>query len=199
LDQKKKELEEMIKNYPENKLKYVAAEKILGKNIKDKYDKLNEAIELIERRYDLCMLSLDRNSDFVIRKVKSEDLNQVRKIYSKVWIDENTGKTQDEEVRYFSNKVSESINKTEGDEQYLVLEKDNEILGIIGFRKPHSKFGPFIKTSKPIELYALYVLNKKRGVGSALTNKLIEIGKNNRYTEIVIFSASRWKNSWSFY
>ena len=73
IEQKKKELEEMVKNWPKEKLQEIAKGKVLGElkkdedikklidtaeSLKDKYDKLNKTIEMLEKRYDLCILSL---------------------------------------------------------------------------------------------------------------------------------------------
>jgi HAD superfamily hydrolase (TIGR01509 family) len=73
IEQKKKELEDAIRGWPEEKLKAMARGVImkeLKKNedvkgaieefesAKKKYDDLKKAIELLERRYDLCMLKL---------------------------------------------------------------------------------------------------------------------------------------------
>lgn len=69
LEQRKKELEAMIKNWPQDKLKQIAEEKVteqLEKNeetkklleIKAKYDQLNKTIEMLQKKYDLCMLEL---------------------------------------------------------------------------------------------------------------------------------------------
>lgn len=73
LDQKKKELEDMVRGWPEEKLKAMAQEKVLEKfekdedfktvldateSIKNKYDRLTSTIELLQKRFDLCMLSL---------------------------------------------------------------------------------------------------------------------------------------------
>ncbi|MDO8496259.1 MAG: hypothetical protein Q7S43_03245 [bacterium] len=73
LEQKKKELEGMIKNWPEEKLKSMAQEKIVGElkkdedakkiietfeNLKAKHDQLKKTIEALQKKYDLCMLEL---------------------------------------------------------------------------------------------------------------------------------------------
>ncbi|MDO8510019.1 MAG: hypothetical protein Q7S15_00105 [bacterium] len=73
LEQKKKELEEMIGNWPEAKIKEITkgqAIKVLKQNkkagevveitaeVKDKCDKLQKTIEVLQKRYDLCMLSI---------------------------------------------------------------------------------------------------------------------------------------------
>lgn len=73
LEQKKKELEEVVKNWPAEKIKGMAQDKILGElkkdedakkiiatseNLKAKYDQLNKTIEMLQKKYDLCMLEL---------------------------------------------------------------------------------------------------------------------------------------------
>ncbi len=73
LEQKKKELEETVKGWPEEKLKSIAQEKVIGElkknedarelieiaeDLKSKYDKLQSTIEMLQKKYDLCMLSL---------------------------------------------------------------------------------------------------------------------------------------------
>lgn len=73
LEQKKKELEVMIKNWPEEKLKSVTQEKISGElkkdedikkvietaeSLKAKHDQLKKTIETLQKKYDLCVLEL---------------------------------------------------------------------------------------------------------------------------------------------
>lgn len=69
LEQKEKELEDMIKNWPADKLKQVAENKIteqLEKNeetkklleIKKKYNETKKTIEMLQKKYDLCMLEI---------------------------------------------------------------------------------------------------------------------------------------------
>lgn len=73
LEQKKKELEEFVRNWPEEKIKSLAQQKIIGElkknddakkiietaeSLKAKHDKLKETIEMLQKRYDLCVLEL---------------------------------------------------------------------------------------------------------------------------------------------
>lgn len=73
LEQKKKELEDMLRGWPEEKVKAMAKGVIMKELKKDEdvkkaieefegakknYDDLKKAIELLERKYDLCMLKL---------------------------------------------------------------------------------------------------------------------------------------------
>ncbi|MBU6501000.1 MAG: hypothetical protein KGJ89_02640 [Patescibacteria group bacterium] len=78
LDQKKKELQEMVRNLPRDKAQEMATDKILeglkeneninkivefSEDMKDKYDKLHETVEMLQKRYDLCTLSLPENGE----------------------------------------------------------------------------------------------------------------------------------------
>ena len=71
LEQKKKELEESLRNWPEEKIKSLAQGKVIGElkknedakkvietaeSLKAKHDKLKKTIELLEKRYNLCIL-----------------------------------------------------------------------------------------------------------------------------------------------
>lgn len=69
LEQKKKEVEEMIKNWPQDKIKSIIEGKVveqLEKNeetrkilaIKEKYDKAQKIIEMLQKKYDLCKLEV---------------------------------------------------------------------------------------------------------------------------------------------
>ena len=74
LEQKKQELKEMIKNWPQDKLKEIVEGAIVSEmdkseetrkllDIKKKYDKANEVIEMLQKKYDLCMLELPPKGD----------------------------------------------------------------------------------------------------------------------------------------
>jgi len=78
LDQKKKELENMMRGWPEEKIKAMAQEKALEalkqndtaketieaiESAKAKYDKLQTTIDILEKRLDLCMLSIQEKGE----------------------------------------------------------------------------------------------------------------------------------------
>ena len=80
LEQKKKELQEAVQNWPQDKLKAITEVKAIEflskdeiakegiekfQQVKAKYDKIKGMIEMLEKRYDLCMLSLpDKNASY---------------------------------------------------------------------------------------------------------------------------------------
>ena len=82
LQQKKKELEDMIRDWPKEKVEEMAKNKVLKELKKDenfkealeikegveaKYNKLKDTIELLQKKYDLCILELPlRKKDKVI-------------------------------------------------------------------------------------------------------------------------------------
>jgi len=139
-----------------------------------------------------------------IRDVKVSDLDFVKKIYSVHWTNAN-GNSDLNEVEYALGLVRDSINKT-GDsikfnEHYIVADIDGEVVGVLGYKKLFAKFLHFAKTSKPIELSNLFVAADKikTGVGRTLVGELIKRAKDDGYSELVVRSANRWKNSWQFY
>jgi hypothetical protein len=126
LEQKKRELEEMIKNYPKDKLKEIVEGKIteqLEKNedtkkilsIKKKYDKTKSTIELLQKKYDLCMLSLPKAGELYQGTVVENSLEN-KEVLKKIKITKNYNQEDwmlhDVEV---SNKEIEELNKALAD------------------------------------------------------------------------------------
>ncbi|KKT28563.1 MAG: hypothetical protein UW43_C0001G0039 [Candidatus Yanofskybacteria bacterium GW2011_GWA1_44_21] len=138
-----------------------------------------------------------------IRNVKKEDITEIRNIYSKSYIDEESGRPKDEDVDYFTKKVEDYVDQTKeslgSDYYYLVAENNTKVIGVIGTRKPHVRLLPLAKTDNSVELYSLFVLEKNLGVGKSLVNKIIEICRQKGYSEMMVLSANRWKESWPFY
>ena len=77
LEQKKRELEDMVKNWPKDKVKAVMEDKITEQlekdedtkkilKIREKYNKTQKTIETLQKKYDLCMLSLSNIKSSVI-------------------------------------------------------------------------------------------------------------------------------------
>lgn len=102
--------------------------------------------------------------------------------------------------------VENSINHT-GDsvkfnEHFIVAEDESgEVVGILGYKKLFHEFSHFATTGRPVDIHDLFVakINFKTGVGQTLVDAFLEICKKENYSEIVIRSADRWKNSWGFY
>jgi hypothetical protein len=101
LEVKKKELEEMLKSWPKDKLAGIAKEgslKVVGKNeplrkavnvslaMKERYDKLNEDIEMLQKRYDLCLLSLPTLDKAVFTGTIVENILKDKKVLNKIQI-----------------------------------------------------------------------------------------------------------------
>lgn len=133
-----------------------------------------------------------------ISPIAIDDLNLVSNLLKSYLQDEN-------EVYYFVNIIKETINGTVAgtSEKYVAAKDvDNEVVGILGYRNTIKKFLPFTSTPNSIEIYALFVDkdNLKKGIGKNLIEYLKDYAKNKGYSEILVRSAYRFKDSgWKFY
>lgn len=86
LRKKQKELVESAKNWPKDKLKAVLKEKALGlltdeqkkmlkqaEEAKEKFDKLKADVELLQNKFDLCMLKLPSKNELIFKKAEATD------------------------------------------------------------------------------------------------------------------------------
>ena len=137
-----------------------------------------------------------------VRTLKEEDLTQLKPILD-IWIkDRETGQRLPDEVEEDLQLMRESINGG-NDRNYLVAEKNGKVIGMIGFKNPDKRMIPFSRTSNPTELVNAYVdpeLRKGRGVGKALVAKLEGDAGKKGFTEVILNSGPRYKDTgWGFY
>ncbi|KKR48105.1 MAG: hypothetical protein UU14_C0023G0005 [Candidatus Roizmanbacteria bacterium GW2011_GWB1_40_7] len=79
---------------------------------------------------------------------------------------------------------------------------DNLVVGIIGLSDPILKILDLAKTDKRVELKILYVDKnyQKRGVGTELIGFVENQAKKQRYLELLVRSAEKYKyTAWEFY
>lgn len=101
LEKKKKELEEFVKKWPEEKLKSMAQNKVLGElkkdesakviietaeSLKAKHDKLKKTIEMLQKQYNLCTLEFPSEGRQVYRGKVVENSLHDKKILEDVKI-----------------------------------------------------------------------------------------------------------------
>jgi L-amino acid N-acyltransferase YncA len=131
-----------------------------------------------------------------LREPKKEDLSAIKDLYARYY-------DTSEDVDHFVDRVRQSIDQDETaqatDLRYFVAEEEGCIVGIVGFRTLPSAIASFAESSKPGELYSLFVSTKKSGIGTALLQNTLEEMRLSGYTEVVVYSAERWKESWPFY
>lgn len=132
----------------------------------------------------------------IIRSAQEKDLIDIKEIYSLYYDNEK-------DLDHFISRVKEVLNKSDFAQQwdlhYFVAEINHRVVGLIGFRKPPKKLLQFSKTSKPVELYSLFVKEKSKGVGRPLLEEMTRQAKEYGYTEIVVYSSEKWSESWGFY
>lgn len=130
-----------------------------------------------------------------ISKPKTEDLDKIFEILLQ-W-------TEREEAEKYVKRIRNEINgTTEFNMSFWVIKKDEEVVGIGGLSDILPSIKSFQKTDSPCELKILYIDNKFRGqgFGKILLNFLEEKAKDNKYTELMIRSADRYKDTaYGFY
>lgn len=133
---------------------------------------------------------------FVVRDAEKTDREAIQHIFSLYW-------NKPEDLEHHLNRLDSFINKDkesiETTLHYLVVEAEEEILGVLGFRDAPQKLIEYSTTSKPMELYVLFMKQKGKGAGRVLVEKMIQIARALEYTEVIVFSSDVWKSSWGFY
>ncbi len=130
-----------------------------------------------------------------ITKPKIEDLDKIFAILLQ-WTDR-------EEAEKYVNRIKNEINGIkEFNMSFWVIKKDDEVAGVGGLSDILPSIKSFSKTENPCELKILYLDNKFRGqgFGKILLNSLEKKAKENKYTELMIRSAERYKDTaYGFY
>ena len=137
------------------------------------------------------------------RLLREGDIDQLKHILES-WIkDRETQEPLPKEVSGIMDEMQKSL-RGENDRTYLVAEAGSgEIVGTIGLKKPEARTRGFAKTQNPAELINAYVAVDQRrgkGVGRALVQGLEAEARRQEYTEIVLNSGPRYKDTgWGFY
>ncbi len=129
----------------------------------------------------------------IIREFKQGDQKAVEKIFALYWTDPEFLKELSDELQVF---IKMTLNKDLG---FFVSEENNEITGIVGFKKLADYLKLYTITNTPIELYVIAVKHKRKGIGEKLKMKLIEEVKKMGFNEILFFSPNSHNESWSFH
>lgn len=132
----------------------------------------------------------------IIRELYKEDKQPLEKIFSMYWTDDEFRKKLSRRLAQYLDKDSEALDSKF---EYLVAEKDGEVVGVISFRKCPEKMKKFTRTSNPAEAYVLAVKYKRKGIGGALFARALEKIKDSGYTETVFYSPESHNDSWVFH
>ncbi|MEA2112901.1 MAG: GNAT family N-acetyltransferase [Patescibacteria group bacterium] len=128
-----------------------------------------------------------------IREFKQSDQKAVEEIFALYWTDpEFLQELSDELLSFLKTGLTKDLG-------FFVSEENDEITGIVGFKKLADYFKPYTKTDNPIELYVIAVKNKWKGVGKKLKIKLIEEAEKMQFGEILFFSPNSHSESWNFH
>lgn len=121
----------------------------------------------------------------VIREFQENDKEKVEQIFALYW-------TDPEFLKELSGELGENG-------RFFVAEENNEIVGIVGFKKLADYLKPFTLTNNPVEFYVIASKYKKQGIGEKLKVRLIEEVQKAGFTEILLFSPNTHNESWPFH
>lgn len=121
-----------------------------------------------------------------IRDYSEKDKSAVQNIFTKYWTDEE-----------FLSELSKNVD--DGNMHFYVAEKDDEVVGVVGFREAPDYLRLYAETKTPAELYIVASKLQNEGIGSTLVQKVIEEAKNLFFTEIECYSPETHDSSWKFY
>ena len=117
----------------------------------------------------------------------------MEEIFSLYWTDPEFLKELSNELQSY---IKRAPNKDYG---FFVAEENNEILGIVGFKKLADYLKPYVLTNNPVEFYVIAVKYKRKGTGEKLKLKLIEEAQRSGFGEILLFSPNSHDESWDFH
>lgn len=133
--------------------------------------------------------------EYKINKPKIEDLDKIFETLIQ-WTE------KDEALKYIERIKNEINGMTEFGVSFWVIKKDDEVIGVGGLSDILPTVKNFSKSENPGELKILYSDNKFRGqgFGKIFLNFLEEKAKENKYTELMIRSAEKYKDTaYGFY
>ena len=129
----------------------------------------------------------------IIREFKQSDQKTVEEIFALYWTDPEFLEELSNELQSF---IKMPLSKDLG---FFVAEDNDEVVGIVGFKKLADYFKPYTKTNNPIELYVIAVKSKGKGIGKKLKIKFIEEVEKMGFGEILFFSPNSHDESWNFH
>ena len=137
-----------------------------------------------------------------VRAAKAEDATQLRLILEQSIRSSRTGLPMESEIESTLESIKASAEGL-GKRRYAVAEDAHgEVVGVMGLAEPDSVMRSFAETDKPIEIVNAYVARNQRGngVGRALVGHLEKLAASEGYTEVVVNSGPRYRESgWPFW
>lgn len=132
-----------------------------------------------------------------VRPMKIEDSESVKSMYDHYW------HYEPDFLAHIKNRLDSYFEQTQEmlatNFKYFVAEEEGDVVGVAGIRNVPVNMSDYIRLGKGIELYILASAIRNHGVGRALVNKVIEIGKELKNTELVLFSAESHQDAYGFY
>jgi ribosomal protein S18 acetylase RimI-like enzyme len=139
--------------------------------------------------------------NIIIQAFENDDFKEVMdmlKVFFKEFVDAEAVKLKASSI---VDSMQDSLNNQ--NKYYLTAKKNNRIIGIIGIQKQlDTAMHKLKQTDRPVEIKNFFIQKAERGIGigTMLVDKIKIQAKQSNYTEIILNSGPRYKNSgWGFY
>lgn len=138
-----------------------------------------------------------------IRPVGMQDITAIQHILRQWVIVPGTTEVIESEVEEVLAYIKGSIGGTNTRKYIVAQSPSGEVVGFAGTDLPETDMLEYKTSDNPLELINLYVDTNNRtgkGVGSALYNAIKNNARNNGYTQLMLNSGPRYRESgWPFY
>lgn len=144
-----------------------------------------------------------RKFNGIVRPLNGEDLSHLQPILE-TWVRNMvTREIIVDEVKEDLTSLRESLGGKNGREYLVAQTSSNEVVGMMGLSVLKEPLWSFATTASPVELVNAYVHKDHRagrGVGSSLVQYLVERATDRGFTEILLDSGLRYRNTgWGFW
>lgn len=129
----------------------------------------------------------------IIREYQEGDKKAVEGIFALYWTDPVFLEELSDELESCGKDTSQK------DRGFYVVEDNNTIEGIIGYKKLPDYLKPYSITDNPIELYVVASKEQRRGVGGKLKESFLEEVRRLGFGEVLLYSPNSHSDSWGFH
>lgn len=138
-----------------------------------------------------------------IRPIAQQDIDDLHPVFE-TWIrDRDTGEILTKEIAELEEEIRSSIDGDSARKYFVAEDADGKAVGVMGMQSPpYKKIMHFTASENPMETINAYVSNDERqgGIGRALAKYVESQAIQHGYTELLVNSGPRYKDSgWPFW
>jgi len=130
--------------------------------------------------------SLPIETTITTREFTEKNRDALGDIFSKYWNDP-----------VFLEELSDALTKSPA--KFYVAQRDNGVVGVVGHKEVPDYLRKFARTNNPVELYIIASKVKGCGIGKVLKSKIIDVARDEGFSEMLLFNPGTHSDSWKFH